>query len=71
MKKLTTAEMGAVLITVIGGLNWLLVGLFKFNLVDKIFGEGSMLARVIYVIVGVAAVYTFSFGPKLRKEGGE
>ncbi len=42
---------------VIGGLNWGLVGFFKYNLVDKIFGVGSGAARVVYAIVGLAAVW--------------
>lgn len=40
---------------VIGGLNWLLVG-FGWNLVDAIFGEGSTLSRIIYIIVGLATL---------------
>ena len=44
------------IITIIGGLNWGLVGLFDFNLVEYIFG-GYYIDRVIYVIVGAAAVY--------------
>jgi uncharacterized membrane protein YuzA (DUF378 family) len=47
----------ALLLTVIGGLNWGLVGLFEYNLVDSLFGEGSALARVVYVLVGLAAAY--------------
>lgn len=47
----------ALILIVIGGLNWGLVGLFDFNLVDSLFGEGSVLARAVYVIVGVAAIY--------------
>ena len=42
---------------VIGGLNWGLVGFFKYNLVDKIFGAGSGAARVVYAIVGLAALW--------------
>ncbi|MCX6702146.1 MAG: DUF378 domain-containing protein [Candidatus Zambryskibacteria bacterium] len=41
---------------VIGGLNWLLVG-FGYNLVDSVFGVGSMLAKLIYILVGLSAVY--------------
>lgn len=44
------------ILLVIGGLNWLLVA-FGYNLVDSIFGEGSMIAKVIYILVGVSAVY--------------
>lgn len=46
----------AVLLIIIGGLNWGLVGLFEYNLVDSLFGEGSVLARIVYVIVGLAAI---------------
>ena len=37
----------ALLLVIIGGLNWGLIGLFKFNLVDFLFGEGSILARIV------------------------
>lgn len=45
------------LLIIVGGLNWGLVGAFDFNLVDSLFGEGSALARVVYVLVGLAALY--------------
>ena len=47
----------ALLLIIIGGVNWGLVGLFDFNLVDALFGEGSVLARIVYSVVGIAAVY--------------
>ena len=40
----------------IGGINWGLIGAFDFNLVAYLFGEGTMLARSIYTIVGIAAL---------------
>lgn len=43
------------LLVVLGGLNWLLIGLFEFNFVTELFGVGTV-ASVIYVIVGLAAV---------------
>lgn len=43
-------------ITLIGALNWGLVGLFKFNLVEWLFGPMSITSRAIYVAVGIAAV---------------
>lgn len=46
----------ATALTIVGGLNWGLVGAFDFNLVDSIFGEGSALSRVVYVVVGVSAL---------------
>lgn len=41
---------------IVGGLNWGLVGAFDFNLVDTIFGAGSVLTRIIYILVGLAAI---------------
>lgn len=41
---------------IIGALNWGLVGALQLNLVDQIFGAGSGLSRVIYVLVGLAGV---------------
>ena len=51
----------------IGAINWGLVGFFGFNLVAAIFGEASALSRVIYAVVGLAALYEigcFTFGLK-------
>ncbi len=42
--------------TIIGAVVWGLIGLFDFNLVAYIFGEGSMLARAIYTIVGITGL---------------
>ena len=44
------------LLLIVGGLNWGLVGLFGFDLVAAIFGEMSLLSRIVYVLVGVSAV---------------
>lgn len=46
----------ALVLIIIGGLNWGLVGFFDFNLVDSLFGEGSGVARVVYALVGLSAV---------------
>jgi len=42
---------------IIGGLNWGLVGIFNFDLVAAIFGDMSILSRIVYTLVGLAAVY--------------
>lgn len=42
---------------IVGGLNWLLVGAFDFDLVAALFGEMSSLSRVVYVLVGLSAIY--------------
>lgn len=47
----------AVILLVIGGLNWGLVGTTGFDLVRAIFGDMSPLSRVVYTLVGLAAIY--------------
>jgi uncharacterized membrane protein YuzA (DUF378 family) len=42
---------------IVGGLNWGLVGLFDFNLVSAIFGDMTPLSRIIYVLVGLSALW--------------
>jgi uncharacterized membrane protein YuzA (DUF378 family) len=42
---------------IVGGLNWLLVGAFEFDLVAALFGEMSPLSRIVYVLVGLSAIY--------------
>ncbi len=49
----------ALFLTIVGGLNWGLVGAFKFNLVELIFGFAPILASIVYVVVGLSAIYTF------------
>lgn len=45
------------ILLIVGGLNWLLVGAFQWDLVAAIFGPGTILARVVYILVGLSAVY--------------
>lgn len=47
----------AAVLLVVGGLNWGLVGIANFDLVATLFGAGSILAKVVYTLVGVSAVY--------------
>ncbi|MDQ1274871.1 MAG: uncharacterized protein QG610_443, partial [Euryarchaeota archaeon] len=51
----------ALILVIVGGLNWGLIGLLDFNLVAAIFGEGSAFSRIIYILVGLAALYTIYF----------
>lgn len=46
----------ALVFTIIGGINWGLVGIFDFNLVEAIFGVGSVVTRIIYIVVAVSAL---------------
>lgn len=55
----------------IGALNWGLIGFFEFNLVSAIFGETGVLGRVLYAVVGLAALYEigcFTFGLRETQE---
>lgn len=54
-------DLTALLISVIGCVNWLLVGLFRFDLVAFIFGDMSLLSRIIYVVVGLCGLYLLTF----------
>lgn len=48
-------------LVIVGALNWLLVGLFQFDLVATIFGGSStLLARIVYSLVGLAGIYCIS-----------
>ncbi len=55
----------ALTLVIIGAINWLLVGLFEFNLVDAIFGSLSILARIIYILVGVAGLWCIALYSKI------
>lgn len=55
----------ALTLVIIGALNWGLVGLFDFNLVSVIFGEMTAFTRIVYILVGFAAVYEIFAAPSL------
>jgi uncharacterized membrane protein YuzA (DUF378 family) len=48
-------HMVAFILVIIGGLNWLLTA-FNWNLVDMILGQGSVLAKIVYILVGLSAL---------------
>lgn len=50
----------ALTLVIIGAINWLLVGIFKFDLVAFIFGNLSWLSRIIYTLVGLSGLYLIS-----------
>ena len=58
----------ALIIGIVGAVNWGLIGLSDFNLVTFLFGTGSMLTRLVYVLVGISGIYMLSFFPKLSDE---
>ena len=59
----------ALILIVIGALNWALIGLFQFDLVGAIFGGmTSMLSRIIFTIVGLAGLWALTFFGRLGEE---
>lgn len=62
MNLMKTLDNIALALTIIGGLNWLLVGLFEFDLVASVFGgQTALLAKIVYVLVGLSALYCLKF----------
>ena len=51
-------------IVIVGGLNWGLVGLFQFDLVEFLTGAIPLVQRIVYSLVGIAAIYTIYFVTK-------
>lgn len=47
----------ALVLIIIGAINWGLIGLFNFNLVDTLFGVGSALSRIVYTLVGISGLW--------------
>lgn len=64
---LNAADIIALILVIIGGLNWGLVGLFNFNLVAAIFGSNSGITKIIYILVGLAAIYLIIISPTLGR----
>ena len=50
----------ALILLIVGGLNWALVGLFNFDLVAALFGDMTTVSRAVYVVVGIAALVGLS-----------
>lgn len=58
----------ALILVILGGLNWLSVGLFEYDVVSEIFGGTTEVgSKIVYIVVGVAAIWALSFFPKVTK----
>ncbi len=68
MKKLNVLEIVSLILIIVGGLNWGLVGVFSFDLVATIFGEMSVISRVVYTLVGLSAVYWLTMLGRVSKK---
>jgi hypothetical protein len=58
----------AIVLVVVGGLNWGLVAALDFDLVATLFGDMSMLSRIVYGVVALAAIYLAVISMKLAKK---
>ncbi len=63
--KLDRLDLVALILVVVGGINWGLVGLFGFDLVAVIFGELTLISRMIYTLVALSAIYTAVRSPHM------
>ena len=56
----------ALTLVIIGAINWLLVGIFRFDRVAFLFGNLSWLSRIVYTVVGLCGLYLISFFGRVR-----
>lgn len=66
--KLNVLDWIAIVLVIVGGLNWGLVGIFNFDLVATIFGDMSVISRIVYTLVGVAALWLIYTASKMAKK---
>ncbi len=65
--KLNILDWIAIVLVIVGGLNWGLWGAFQLDLVDLILGSIPVLAQIVYILVGLAALYLLIIAAKLKK----
>lgn len=65
-----TVNLITLTLLIVGGLNWGLVGLFDFDLVAALFGEMSLLSRIVYTLVGLSALWQIVPLTRGRGAGG-
>lgn len=56
----------ALIVVIIGAVNWGLIGFFGFDLVAFIFGSMSLFSRIVYALVGICGLYAITFCGRLR-----
>ncbi len=47
----------ALVLVIIGAINWGLIGIFNFNLVSTLFGDMSIISRIVYILVGISGIW--------------
>lgn len=61
MKNTNVIDYIAIILVIIGGINWGLIGFFDFNLVGAIFSKAPIIAKIIYAVVGLSALYVIYY----------
>jgi len=67
-KEMKTLDYIALILVVIGAVNWGLIGFFSFDLVRVIFGDMTLISRIVYALVGISGLYSLSFFGRLKNE---
>ena len=63
-----TIDIIALILVIIGAVNWGLIGLFEFNLVDTLFGAMSIVSRIIYILVGISGLWSIRMIAKASED---
>lgn len=66
-----TLDVIVIILLIIGGLNWGLIGIFKFDLVAAIFGDMGVISRIIYILVGISGLYRLILWKSLQGRWGK
>lgn len=61
-----TLDYIVLVLVIIGAVNWGLIGFFRFDLVRMIFGDMTMISRIIYALVGIAGLYAITYFGRLK-----
>lgn len=59
----------ALILIIIGAVNWGLIGAFNFNLVSMLFGVNTVLSRIVYGLVGIAGLWALTFFGRISIDG--
>ncbi len=68
MNRFMAIDWIAFILLIVGGVNWLLIGLFEWNLVTALLGDMSVVIRVIYTLVGLSAIWMLSISGKFANK---
>lgn len=68
MNKLSGLDWIALILVIVGGLNWGLVGALNFDLVEALLGSWPVVVNLVYIVVGLSAIYVLAIASKLAKK---